>query len=435
MSINYDNPIIRAHMLEGKFGLEKESLRVNSEGYLAHTPHPFPDNPNMDRDFCENQTELITNPRDSVNEVYEELSSLHKKAVITLRHLETGPEVLWPFSNPPYVRGEDDIPIATFEGELKKKEDYRKYLAAKYGKRKMLFSGIHFNFSFAEAIFQAGYEAEGRDKSYEQYKSEIYLELAKNITRFSWLIVYLNAASPMTDGSFLRDDQIGQDVVKNYASPRCSEIGYWNDFVPILDYTNMNTYVESIQSYVRDGKLKAASELYYPVRLKPSGDNSLENLQKTGVNHIEVRTLDLNPLSPIGMKKEDLEFLHLLLVYLSSLPNQHFEAFEQMIAIRNEKEAAKYDNRSIWIESGWNYAMSSIQDATLDFLAAMQTFYEKIERLDLLPIIDYQREKVLYPEERYAVQIRQRFRTHYVKKGLKLAEEYASGIEKELSNV
>lgn len=432
MSINYDSQAIRTHMLEGKFGLEKESLRVNEKGYLAHTKHPFPDDPRMDRDFCENQVELITRPHDSLDGMYEELSCLHKTAVVALQHLETGREVLWPFSNPPYVRGEDDIPIAMFEGELKKKEDYRRYLASKYGKRKMLFSGIHFNFSFAEEIFQIGYQAQLEDISYEQYKSEIYLNLAKKVTQYSWLIVYLTAASPMIDGSFLHDDQMGQDVVKNYASPRCSEIGYWNHFVPILDYTNLDTYVESIESYVREGKLRAASELYYPVRLKPAGENSLQNLKKSGVNHIEIRTLDLNPLSIVGIKKEDLQFLHLLLIYLTSLPDSGFDALEQMNSIRNEQEAAKYDNRSIWIEHGWNYAMSSIQDATLEVLSDMQAFFEHVNHAELVPVIEYQSQKIYYPEERYAVQIRQRFKQHYVQKGLELAQDYAREIEKQL---
>ena len=71
MSLEFNNPKIKEHMLEGHFGLEKESLRVTPQGYLAHTRHPFMNDPNMERDFCENQTELITNVTDSVEEVWE----------------------------------------------------------------------------------------------------------------------------------------------------------------------------------------------------------------------------------------------------------------------------------------------------------------------------------------------------------------------------
>ena len=37
---------------DGNFGLEKESLRVDEKGFLAHTSHPFLENKNIDRDFC-----------------------------------------------------------------------------------------------------------------------------------------------------------------------------------------------------------------------------------------------------------------------------------------------------------------------------------------------------------------------------------------------
>ena len=51
--------------------MEKESLRITPKGYVAHTKHPFRDNPNMERDFCENQTEIITDVLDSVEGVWE----------------------------------------------------------------------------------------------------------------------------------------------------------------------------------------------------------------------------------------------------------------------------------------------------------------------------------------------------------------------------
>ena len=158
MSLEFKNPKIKEYMLEGHFGLEKESLRVTPEGYLAHTKHPFMNNPNMERDFCENQTELITDVMDSVEEVWEQLAGLQKKAVKTLLHMKSGKEFLWPFSNPPYVLGEKDIPIASYQGELRGKELYREYLAGKYGKKKMLLSGIHLNFSFSEKILEEGYK-------------------------------------------------------------------------------------------------------------------------------------------------------------------------------------------------------------------------------------------------------------------------------------
>lgn len=426
MFLRLENKAIREHILAGEFGLERESLRVDLNGNLSHTPHPFGDDRKMERDFCENQTEIITGVSGSAADAWEELTRLHEKATRTIYHLESGPEVLWPFSNPPYVKGEEDIPIAKYSGNLKPKEEYRKYLAAKYGKKKMLFSGIHFNFSFPEEDLRVGF-AESDFTSYQEFKDRIYLDLAKKVTRRSWLIVYLTAASPVFDGSFFRDEDLGKDVVDNYASARCSSIGYWNDFTPILNYNNISEYVDSIQCYVDEGSLRAASELYYPVRLKPRGENSLENIKKNGVNHIELRMLDLNPLTPTGIMKEDLQFLQLFLVYLTTLDDEEFDAFDQRTAVENEKAAAKFDDNHIWIKSGWHKS-ELVRDAATGILQDMERKFAIFERSDILDIIHFQKKKVLNPKERYAVRVKRQFEHNYVEKGLELAKQYAERI-------
>ncbi|MDE7423355.1 MAG: hypothetical protein K2N51_06645 [Lachnospiraceae bacterium] len=423
MSLDFRNPDIGKYMLKGNFGLEKECLRVTPDGFLAHTEHPFINNPNIERDFCENQVELITDVSDSIDEVFEELALLQKKAVKTLQNLETGKELLWPFSNPPYILGEQDIPIANYKGTHIGKELYREYLAQKYGKKKMLFSGIHFNFSFSKELMEKGYR-ESNLPSLKEYKNKIYLELAKKITKYSWLIVYLTAASPVMDGSFFRDEDKGKVVLKNLASPRCSKIGYWNDFIPLLDYDTMQSYIRSIEAYVEQGQLKEAMELYYPVRLKPAGENSLENLKKSGVNHIELRMLDLNPLESVGIGKTDLKFLHLFIVYLMFLKDEDFSHLEQTMAIKNEKRAAKYEEQSIWIETGWNTTLP-VRQAVLDVLDSMEHFFESFGKMEFLEVICFQREKILYPQKRYAVQVKEKFQEDYVKQGVMLAEKYA----------
>lgn len=428
MGFDFKDQTIKKYMYQGNFGLEKESLRVNSEGYLAHTKHPFPNHLNIDRDFCENQVELITNVYDSVDGMYEELETLHKQVVKTLFAQPGGREFLWPFSNPPYVKGEKDIPIASFDGKQKGKERYREYLASKYGKKKMLFSGIHFNFSFSDALLEAGYRRSDF-KSYTDYKNHIYLELAKKVTRYSWLIVYLTAASPVLDGSFFMDDALGKDVLKNYASPRCSEIGYWNEFIPILEYEDLETYAGSIQSYIDGGQLQSAAELYYPVRLKPAGENSLDNLSKTGVDHIELRMLDLNPLSPIGVFKEDLEFIHLFFIYLLSMEDGDFAPFEQAMAIKNVKRAARFEVRDIWIETGWNTAFD-VRDAALKILFGMERFFREFGNNDWMQLIYGHRQRIAFREQRYAEKIRKEFQKDYVKNGLRLTKRYAEDIVK-----
>ena len=47
---------------------------------------------------------------------------------------------------------------------------------------------------------------------------------------------------------------------------------------------------------------------HYPIRLKPRGANRLETLREQGVNHIELRMIDLNPLRKEGINVRDVKF-------------------------------------------------------------------------------------------------------------------------------
>jgi glutamate--cysteine ligase len=420
MVLNFNNPKIQANMFNGTFGLEKESLRIDKDGYLSHTKHPFDNSPNIERDFCENQVEIVTDVCKNTDELYEEIKKLHKSVVNKIISLDSGEEYLWPFSNPPYVKGENDIPIADFRGDLQSKSNYRQYLAEKYGKRKMLFCGIHYNYSLPDAVIEEGFKESGYN-SLQEYKNTLYLELAKKITEHSWLIVYLTAASPVMDGSLFKDDAIGKTINSKYASARCSEIGYWNNFVPVLDYDNIDNYISSILKYIDQGLLRTISELYYPVRLKPKGENSLKSLAKNGVNHIELRMLDLNPLSPIGVIKEDIDFIHYLILYLLSTNATKFGSDEQTDAIQNSKKSAEFDDNNIFISSKGK--ATPIKVKALEILEQMEKFYS--DEQEVSETIKYQKDKILTPQKRYAVIINNSYKDKYVEKGLLLAKKYS----------
>lgn len=420
--------LIKQNIKYGEFGVEKESLRVDGSGYLSHTRHPLKEQHNITRDFCENQMELITDVFDNIDDMLSHLEQLQKNVVQTLQQMATGKEFLWPFSNPPYVKGEEDILIAQFEGEHQEKTRYRNYLAKKYGKKKMLYSGIHLNYSFSDEMLREGYRRSGTatEDSYQSYKNYVYLQLAQKVVSYSWLIVYLTAASPVMDASFL---ECGIEVLMKYASPRCSEIGYWNDFIPVFDYHNLESYIHGIEEYVRSGRLKSVSELYYPVRLKPKSENSLEYLKKYGINHIELRMLDVNPLSPVGLLKEDVEFLHYFLLYLIRLEKVELTEEEQILAIQNEKKAAEFDDTLIFIKAS-DGSSEPIREAALRILQDMEEFYGAFGEMEVLESIRYQKDKLTIPEHRYADWIRRNFGAGYVKKGVRLAEAYADGLLK-----
>lgn len=421
--------VVRKYIGRGHYGLEKESLRVGLDGFMAQTLHPFPDNPNIERDFCENQAEFITDVWDSLEAAWNQLKELQQQAVRLLKKQNSGEELLWPFSNPPYLRSIEEIPIARYQGEQQEKTEYRKYLAKKYGKKKMLYSGIHFNFSFPEEMFQSLFQL-GTFSTYQECKNYIYLDLAKKVMKYDWLLVYLMASSPVMDSSFQDEKNPGGDVTPEFASYRCGEKGYWNTFVPVLDYESLDSYTQSIQTYVVEGKLKEAKELYYPVRVKPLGENSLENLRQTGIDHIELRMLDLNPLSPVGIEKKDLEFLQMFLYYLTGKEEIAFPEQAQRQALRNAKRAAEYEDEFIWIETG-EHTSVPIKELALSLLTDMERYYRRLGEWTGIENIQFQETKILCPQKRYAVQVQSRYGHDFVQKGISLAKRYQKELGEE----
>lgn len=413
-----DNEEIRNHLFDGNFGLEKESLRINENGFFAHSDHPFEGDPHIVKDFCENQTEINTgvhpNASGAIDELVYHTNRIYQK-------LNENNELLWPFSNPPYIRDEDDIPVAIFKGENVSKSEYREYLSAKYGRYKMTFSGIHVNYSFSDELLEADYNLTDKAMTFQEYKNDLYLTLAQRMMAYGWLLVSITAASPLMDSSYLEKGIYGNTTFTGMASVRCSEMGYWNEFAPIFDYKNIYTYTNSIRKYVATGILKAPSELYYPIRLKPKGENNLEALENSGVNHIELRMFDLNPLSESGVEIKDVLFAQLMMIWLSSTPFKHFESSDQVQAIANFKNAARYDLKTVKILTP-DQENFPVVDAALNVIHFMKEFYHSIDaRVD--DILDFELEKFTDRTNRYANKIRKDYNDDFVKKGIELARK------------
>ena len=375
---------IKSDILKGYFGLERETLRVDSASRLALSPHPFRSK-RLSRDFCENQLEIITPVCDSVKGA---LKALGKLDAYARRRIAKEGESLWLYSNPPYFESEDEIPIAQYKGKLSFEYDYRAFLEKRYGKRIMLYSGIHFNFSFRKEFL----------KRQPVSSDELYLRLFKQLSRTSWLLVLLTAASPLYDRSF---DKAKPGLALNkYASPRSGSKGYWNTFIPALDYSTVENYVKSVQAYVKSGALYSAHELYLPVRIKPRGDNSPENLKKTGIDHIELRMFDLDPLEKLGVAEKDLDFAHLLAVYLLSEKDFRFTKALQAEAIKNHQNAALYDLKNVRI------GKKPIREAALAVIGKMERYFSSFEdKKEINKILAYEKEKLT--KKRLCEQVRE----------------------------
>lgn len=412
---------VRSLLFKGNFGLERESLRITGEGFLAHTPNPFEGQSNIVRDFSENQVEVNTGISPTPAAVVADLERYDDIIQRTLA-AQPEPEYLWPFSNPPYIRDEEDVPIAQFQGAEAVKTRYREYLSDRYGRYKMTFSGIHFNYSFADELLKADFRLSGYD-DFVAYKDAHYLALAERCVVYGWLMTAITASSPILDSSYVEQGNLGGDLYLGFGTLRCSELGYWNFFTPVLDYSSLPNYAQSIQNYIDQGLIKYPSELYYPIRIKPHGAYGLDGLRAGNVSHIELRMFDLNPFFKAGVNEADVFFGQLLLIWLASIPSQTLTVKDQVQAEQNFKNAARFDLRTVKIVDP-NGEVCTVSQAALDVLDRMEAFFREIEASEeVFECLEYQRGKFIdRVEDRYTYHIRDRFGKDFVKRGLELAK-------------
>lgn len=424
-----DDSVIK-ELFKGNIGIEKEGVRTCMNGYISLRPHPFDDSFNLDKDYGESQVEIVSEPFGTAKEVIEDLTCQTRRINDFLKKLDE-PETLWRFSTPPGVKSEEDIIIAKYEGAEAYRTAYREYVTGKYGKYHLILSGIHFNYSFSDVLLKADYEAKVKDsdkayKSFREYKDSVYLELCSKLVKYGWIITALTQASPVVNKSYGGEEHEEETVFTGKGSLRCSENGYWNLFIPELDYSSIEDYADSIDKYIKSGDLQKCSELHYSYRIKPKGAYRLEALKNTGAEYVELRMIDVNPYSEAGIFYEDAEFIKLFIIWLMTLPQVLLTKENQILSVKNIQAAAAYDLNKACLEPD----KSPVEIAGLDMIDRMEQFYEKllvnttcfsdISIEDIKEVLLYQKDKLINQERNYAHKIVADFGKDYLESGLLL---------------
>ena len=343
-------------ILAGSFGIEWESLRAKDEGKLSLTPHPevFGDklnNPVVTTDFSESQIEIITPTFHTIDKAFDVFSLLSDIVNSSLPE----DEYLWFQSIPCILPYWDQIPIAQYSGEGKSSQKYREDLAKKYGVKKQMISGVHFNFSFTDDFLKKLNALEDPDLSFKEFKNKVYLKITRNYLRYCWLIIYLTGCSIGSHKTFSNEcihlmdarDDFGSFYSTKGPSFRNASCGYKNLIELYPSYDSVDEFVDDVNSFIENGDLSEAKELYTQIRLKPKNPKDLLNsLKNDGIEYIEIRTLDINPFYKCGLVKHDMKFLHLFLIYML-IKNESDYADWQKEAKINEENTAE----SAYVES------------------------------------------------------------------------------------
>ncbi|RTY52908.1 glutamate--cysteine ligase [Pantoea sp. YU22] len=353
-------------------GIERETLRVKPDGHLAESRHPDSLGSALKHDwittdFAETLLEFITPVDQNIDHMLAFLRDIH-------RHVarELADERMWPFSMPCLIDDADRIELAQYGSSNigRMKTLYRQGLKNRYGALMQTISGIHYNFSLPLSFWQEWADVKDAESGKETISAG-YLRLIRNYYRFGWVIPYLFGASPAISSSFLqgRESKLpfetdGKDSLwLPYAtSLRLSDLGYTNKSQSGLGITfnSLEGYVKALKAAIKtpseeyaamgtkdaEGNwlqlntnvLQIENELYAPIRPKRvtrSGEAPSDALLRGGIEYIEVRSLDLNPFSAVGVDANQVRFLDLFLIWCTLADAPEMSADELLCSRKN----------------------------------------------------------------------------------------------------
>ena len=355
-------------------GFEKESLRVINSSISQHA-HPESlgsalCNHYITTDFSEAQLELVTPPLNDNIKGLIFLEDIHHFVSCNIED-----EILWPFSMPPVINTDKDIPIANYGSSNLGlfKRIYREGLSHRYSSKMQAISGIHYNYSVPETLWQNPLSKKNSENSNE-IRSSAYFNMLRNIFRINWLLLYLFGASPVITRSFITKSNQSLKQLDNqtfylpYAtSLRMSDFGYCNNrrnklkvslnslqgyvsdlqkatSTPFNEFSAIDNTKTNLPQQINENILQIDDEYYAVARAKSktiSEQRTTSKLNKGGVDYIELRSLDLNPYNRIGIDKETALFLETLLIYCFIKQGQYFTDDEIRNINHNDSNVAQ----------------------------------------------------------------------------------------------
>ncbi|MCR8970010.1 bifunctional glutamate--cysteine ligase GshA/glutathione synthetase GshB [Facklamia sp. 7083-14-GEN3] len=316
---------------ESTVGLERETVRINSNGLISESDHPHDwgnrsFHPYLQTDFSESQLELITPPFSTNEEVINWLAALHQIAQDRIS-ISKPVETLWPYSMPPRLSNINQIRSAVLDDQGD--YNYRKYLISYYGKKVQLLSGIHYNFQINEQLLNQKLKVS--ELEYVSNRNKVYMDLTRKYLYYRWVLTHLLGATP-----YFSDDYetvlYGKPHKTVMKSVRQSRYGYRNSQNVSVSYQDFYTYVTDIEDFISRGFLHFEKELYRDVRMRGAKPNRA--MLTEGISYLEFRNFDLNPFQLFGISLEDLDFIK---VWILSLLLHQQSISEEEIHLANER--------------------------------------------------------------------------------------------------
>lgn len=351
-------------LLQFTVGLEVERQRVNMEGQFS--PHSYPVNIGDQRtnqwitnDFMETMSEVVTPVADNSDKALrylEKLSNILRKGL-------ADDELLWPLSmTPALTQARQQLEVAHTTRE---KRDYFYTWLTRHKLREATPCGLHINLGIHPSLV-AGFPVAEVNRH--------YINIAQGFLRYRYLLTYLFGASPLGERSYFAEGEGPDHLVR---SIRQSQYGFGTKYAG--DFSDVDHYCARILDGVINGQLQVEHDFHSPVRLR--GQRSVKDLPAQGVKYIELRMLDLNPWSSIGVSRDQVDLAKLMMAYFlvhepPSFNLQKSDTINEAVALELPTSKCAYrDDMQRFLQALDEFAAK---------LQAGQGYYDLLTRLQIM---------------------------------------------------
>lgn len=399
----YENEAV-AKTSDFTVGLEIEMQRIDGSGQLSQEPYPAGigderTNPWITNDFLETMSETVT---PSAKHSLDAIHYLYRLNNCLRSALAPG-EMLWPLSMPPRLPKDKRTLVLAKMGP--KKEAYLQEWAKRHGYSQGTPCGAHISLGIDQHVIELVLE-----KFCSQFADEravrnyLYTVVAQGFVRYRWLLTYLFGASPVAEKGYFEK---GAELARPVRSIRQSRYGFGTKFTG--DYRSLAAYVDRIEEGVKQGILTSDYEFHGPVRFK--GHPDLKKLANNGVEYLELRMLDLDPSSAVGIRTGTLRFVRLLASYFIMHPAMREGEVESLLA--------RADAMNMAIAEESPTAPSQYQSTALAMIRHLEHYASQIQLgPEYLEVLDDLEERIVNPANTPSARL-----LAYVKDGS--LEEYA----------
>lgn len=139
--------------------------------------------------------------------------------------------------------------------------------------------------------------------------------------------------------------------------------------------------------------LQMENELYTQIRPKRktnNGESLIEALKNRGIEYVEIRSLDINPFSPIGISKKQILFLDIFLIWCALIDSPEINTIDFSLINKNWEKIifeGRKPNQKIYINNTY-------EKKTL--IEVSQIIFKDLDQIAL--ILDHNSDNILYQE-------------------------------------